>query len=187
WPSNLYASLPLSTSQTRTPPFPPETTRLPSGENAAQQAAPLPSMSASLWESARNVCSTLPDFTSQMTTLPSQPDDRRRSPSGEKQTLVTKLVSPPNSLRTSLPVSRSHRRIRVQVYVAGRRRHALASQRQRRADDAVGVSGEDAQLLAGIGVPQPQRAVVDASGQQAFAVGRDADAIPAVLVDGAVR
>src|SRR5436305_7501119 len=98
--------------------FPPETTRLPSGENAAQQAAPLPSMSASLRLSARNRCSTSPDFTSQMTTLPSQPDDRRRSPSGEKQTLVTKLVCPPDILRTSLPVSRSHRRIRVQVYVA---------------------------------------------------------------------
>src|SRR5205823_1769141 len=68
--------------------------------------------------------------------------------------------------------------------VSAARQHALAIRRQRRAEDAAGV--EDAQLLAGVGVPQPQRAVVDAAGQQAFAVGRDADAIPAVVVDVAV-
>src|SRR5437763_8375901 len=70
--------------------------------------------------------------------------------------------------------------------VSAARQHALAIRRQRRAEEAAGVSREDAQLFAGVGVPQPQRAVVDAAGQQAFAVGRDADAIPAVVVDVAV-
>src|SRR5205814_1208006 len=106
WPSYLYSSLPLSASQTRTTPAPPETMRLPSGENAAQMAALV------------LICfSSLPDSTSQTWREPSALGVTRRLPSGEKHTLFQSWPCPVH-LRTSLPVSRSHRRIRVHVYVA---------------------------------------------------------------------
>src|SRR5439155_15457194 len=40
WPSYRRTSLPVSTSQTRTPPSPPETMRFPSGDHAAHEPPP---------------------------------------------------------------------------------------------------------------------------------------------------
>src|SRR5207248_10956871 len=64
--------------------------------------------------------------------------------------------------------------------VVAARRHALAIRRERRAP---GATLEDAQLLAGVGVPQPQRLVL-AARQHALAVCRYADAPHWTLVAG---
>src|SRR5581483_10214725 len=80
--------------------YPPETRRLPSGENAAQ--------SAMSW--ALIFIDSLPDFTSQRRSVPSSLADSSLLPSGEKQTVGMPPACPVN-VPISLPVPRFHNRM----------------------------------------------------------------------------